>query len=192
MFPPVFSRASRLWDIVAACCVASFVCLFSFASFFPAIYVVFRFWALFKHLQICLFWLFLVVSCTFVAWPVCACMWFACRALCASKSSLHALWCSCDNHTILVAMSPPHIIVPNMSCSTIIHSFCLVLRLLRDDTSPCKHANLSLPSWVPPYPFMPVHTFVVFLGNFPAIDGRESYPVHTFVSLLSCFLMCYC
>ena len=95
-----FFRASRLWDIVAACCVASFVFLFSFASFSPTIYDVFRFWALFKHLQICLFWLFLVVSCTFVAWPVCACMWFDCRALCASKSSLYALWCSCDNHTM--------------------------------------------------------------------------------------------
>ena len=129
MFPPVFPRASRIWDIVAACCVVSFVCLFSFASFPPAIYVVFRFWALFKHLQICLFWLFLVVSCTFVAWPVCACMWFACRALCASKSSLHALWCSCDNHTILVVMSPPHIIVPNMSCPTMLFTlfalFCV-------------------------------------------------------------------
>ena len=102
-----FFRASRLCDIVTACCVVSFVFLLSFASFPPTIYVVFRFWPLFTfYLQICLFWFFLVVSCTFVVWPVCVCMWFACRTLCASKASLHALWWSCDNHTILVVMSP--------------------------------------------------------------------------------------
>ena len=33
--------------------------------------------------------------------------------------------------------------------------------------SPCAHPNSPSPTWVPPYPFMSVHTHMSILGNFP-------------------------
>ena len=52
---------------------------------------------------------------------------------------------------------------------------------------PYLDPNPSSHSWVSSYPFMSAHTYMSFLGNFPAIHGRESCPVSPFVSLAVLF-----
>ena len=66
------------------------------------------------------------------------------------KCSVTVMW----YHTMLVAISHTHMLVSNMSCSTINESFCLVLRLLRAHASPYTHPNPSQPCWVLHWPFM--------------------------------------
>ena len=87
----------------------------------------------------------------------------------------------------LVKQFPPEHLANIMPCEPICVSVCLVLCLLRAHASPQSHPNPSSHSWVSPYPFMSAHTYMSFLGNFPAIHGRESCPVSPFVSLAVLF-----
>ena len=90
--------------------------------------------------------------------------------------SIYDLWHPCADLTSWSSHFPPHTLVKNMHYGPICVSVCLVLCLLGANTSPCIHPNPHPPSWVPPYPFMTVRTYVSFWGKFPGHTWPEIIP----------------
>ena len=82
--------------------------------------------------------------------------------------------------------------VPHKPCQNYVlrDYLCLCLwffRLLCVYASPCVHLNPFAPSWVLSYPFFVFTRICVFLGNFPAMHARESYPANPNMSLFVVF-----
>ena len=183
-----------LYALMYICCVLRylFCLLVLFCCFFSLFFILFSLFFVFVHFfntcKFVCFCPFLVVSCSFFFWVVWTCNVGCLETLCASTTPLHSLWWSCGDHTILVAISPPDMILPNMSCSTINHFFCLVLRLPSAHASPCTHPNSYPPSWVPPYPFSVCPLIYVFFGKFPGHACSENihcWPIHASFCLVS-------
>ena len=161
----------RFWDMLCwrfASCSEFFFFFPSFLAFFYAVFPLLAFWPLLQCPTILLLLLvFLVFPCAYASYAICACMGGTWAPL------THTIFphMICGSHvptsTSLSINLPPHTLAKIMSCATICTSFCLVLRLLGANTPPYTHPNAHPPSWVPPYPFMPVRTYMYFLGKFP-------------------------
>lgn len=138
-----------------------------------------------------MFWFFLIVSCAFAVWPVCVCMRLICCTLCSPKTSLNDLWYACDDHTILVLISPPP-----RDCTkyTVLNHYSLFLPRFVFATWQYTPLQVTMQTHLhPPDSLLTplcLHTNIcIFLGNFPTIHDRESYPVGPFMFLLSYFLV---